>query len=84
MQDLASLGLTVRAASGSSKRERRMEIRLVSTDSFVAWFQSNERISDGELVVSTNTQIIRRNELNEQQLAAVKEWLRDQVLAATG
>lgn len=82
MQDLVSLGLTIRAASGSSKCERRIEIRLASSDSFVAWFQSNARMSDGELVVSTHTQIIRRNELNEQQLSAVRGWLREQVLAA--
>lgn len=82
MQDLSSLGLEARTSASNSRGESRTEIRLVSNGSFVAWFQSNERVSNGELVMSTSTQIILRNELNEAQRIAVREWLRERVLAA--
>lgn len=81
MNDLASLGLRLRDSSSNKPNERRSELRLASTDAFVAWFQSNTRVNAGDRVTNVNIQIVHRSELNDKQYAAAKKWLFEQVLA---
>lgn len=81
MKDLASLGLRVRDAKDAGSNEKRAEVHLASTGAFVAWFRSTVRMSDGEAVVGTTTQFVRRKELTPEQVAAVEEWFREQFLA---
>ena len=82
MKDLASLGLKTRSGCTDGSDEQRIELRLTSTDTFVAWFQRTVRLSAGERVVSVNVQLIQRDELSNEQLAAAKEWIHEQTLAA--
>ncbi len=80
MKDLASLGLTVRNGNSTDASEQRAELRVASTDAFVAWFQTNKRISDSDQVIGINVQLVSRKELSEEQVAAAQEWLREQIL----
>lgn len=82
MKDLASLGLKIRSGCSGDSNEQRIELRLASSDAFVAWFQLSVRLSAGERVVNMNAQLVQRNELNDEQVAAAKEWIREQTLAA--
>lgn len=81
MQDLASLGLKVRICAPSTPDEQRLELRLISSDAFVAWFQSNLRISDGDRIVATTTQLVHRSELSNEQLVSARQWLHEQWVA---
>ncbi|HYD93422.1 MAG TPA: hypothetical protein VEB18_03160 [Candidatus Paceibacterota bacterium] len=81
MNDLASLGLLMRSGTSGESSEQRLELRIASTDAFVAWFQRVTRMSAAEEVVSTNTQIVRRSELSDEQFSAAQSWLREQLLA---
>lgn len=83
MKDLASLDFKVRDATEAASNEKRAELRIASTGAFVAWFRSTVRMSDGEAVVGTTTQFIRRKELTPEQIFFVENWLREQYLAAT-
>jgi hypothetical protein len=78
MLDLTSLGLMLRNATASDSGERRTEVRIKSTDTFIAWFRSSARLSDGDEIVNVTMQFVRRKELTDEQVAAVKEWLREQ------
>jgi|CXWL01.1.fsa_nt_gi hypothetical protein len=82
MTHLASIDLEVCTRAGTQPEEKRIELRIISTDTFVAWFQINTRISSEERVVSANTHFVRRKELTNEQVVAVTKWLREQVLAA--
>lgn len=82
MNDLAALGLEVRTCFTNSETEQRTEMRLVGSRSFVAWFQKNMRKSNGEVAVSTNSQIVRRAELTNEQLSAIRAWLHGLYLSA--
>lgn len=80
MTDLASLDLEVYAGAVTHVGEKRLELRTVSTKKFTAWFRSDTRISDGVPVSGTSTQLVRHKELTDEQVAAAKEWLREQLL----
>lgn len=79
MDNFASLGLTTRAAKGSTPEESRIEVRYIEGDSFIAWFQKNTRKSDGELITSVTTQFVRRKELTNEQVIAIETWLLERV-----
>lgn len=81
MKDLAFLGLKTRSACSGDSNEQRIELRLASTDAFVAWFQLSVRLNAGERIVSTNAQLVQRDELSDDQLAAAKAWIHEQTLA---
>ncbi len=78
MQNLNALGLVVCVCS-SQPNESRLELRLAATEKFVAWFQVTRRVSKEEYVTSVNTQFVSRKELSAEQIAAVTEWLLQQV-----
>ncbi|MES2007101.1 MAG: hypothetical protein V4436_03260 [Patescibacteria group bacterium] len=78
MTDLASLGLTLHEPKMPISNEKRTEVRLASNGAFVTWFRSITRTSDGEEVVSTTTQFVRRKELSDEQIEAIEAWLVEQ------
>lgn len=75
MDSFASLGLTTRAAKGSTPEEKRIEVRFTEGDSFIAWFQKTSRKSNGEDITSISTQFVRRRELTKAQIGAIEAWL---------
>lgn len=79
MDSFALLGLTTRVAKGHTKDETRIEVRFTEGDSFIAWFQSNSRVSEGERITSVSTQFVRRNELTSAQVLAVEAWLLERI-----
>jgi hypothetical protein len=83
MNDLEQLGLKLRDTTEANSNEKRTEIRIASTQDFVAWFCWTKRLSDGEEVTSTATQFVRRKELTHEQILAIEAWFREQVSAFT-
>ncbi len=81
MDKLVTLDLFVREGKGD-EGGRRLELRVFSTDDFVAWFRSASRISDKETVTGVNMQLVQKCSLSEEQLAAAKEWLHQHAIAA--
>ena len=79
MEDFEALGLRVCTIPGVDPIEKRIEIRVVKNNDFVAWFQSTTRIRDGVRVTTINTQFVERHELTPQQVLAVRKWLREQM-----
>lgn len=82
MSDLAALDLVLRTNHPSHPHERRIEMRIASSGAFVAWFCLNVRASGTEEVTSIATQFIHREELSEEQVTAVKNWLKEETLLA--
>lgn len=84
MKSLESLGLVVRSTNqGRPSTEQRLDVRIASTGDYVASFYAGVRDAGcGEIRGGISTDFVRRKELNEEQIAAVEEWLRELVLRA--
>ncbi|MEX0918189.1 MAG: hypothetical protein WDZ93_03460 [Candidatus Paceibacterota bacterium] len=81
MQKLVALELEVREGVASPPNSQRTQVYLPTGD-FVAWFQADERLSGEAQVTGANIQFIYRKELSPEQVAAIKEWLVEQLSAA--
>jgi hypothetical protein len=79
MDNLALLGLTTRTAKRTTQHEIRIEVRFLEGDSFIAWFQKNSRVSNGEHITSITTQFVRRSELTAPQILAIETWLLERI-----
>jgi hypothetical protein len=76
VEELAQLDLKVVTAKGLPDNETRFELRIASNNDFVAWFRSQVKSSNGELIKSTTTQFVRRRSLSREQIRATVKWLR--------
>ena len=81
-EDLIHLGLVVISGSKADKGGYSHNVYTCDTRSLVAWVGGNARMSKDVMKHHASFEFIGQTELSNEQVEAVREWIRQKLLVA--